>query len=86
MVASTGDIAIDLLYMAVINNMAYTEFGILGDKSKSSELFHRLACFALSVREHYSNTMIDSVEIQIDTFLQNAVFAKTAEMIAAPAA
>jgi hypothetical protein len=30
--------------------------------------------------------MIDSVETQIDTFLQNAVFAKTAEMIAAPAA
>jgi hypothetical protein len=85
-IGSTGDMAIDLLYMAVLNNLAYCEFGIFGDKSKSCDLFYRLACYAISVRERFSNGTIDAMETHIDTFLQNAVFARSAELIAAPAA
>mmetsp|Transcript_14129 Transcript_14129/g.22729 ORF Transcript_14129/g.22729 Transcript_14129/m.22729 type:complete len:241 (+) Transcript_14129:429-1151(+) len=80
-VAATGNFAIDFLYLAIVNNMAYAELDVFGDKTKSAALFQRLALFSLSCREKCLGE-----ETLLEWFLQNAVFAQVGKLITAPAA
>ena len=74
--SSTGNLAIDSLFLIILNNMAHGELDIFGDHEKSSLLFQKLASFALSTRETAMEDL-DSIETtaQIDAVLQNAAIA-----------
>lgn len=86
--ASSGNPAIDYLYLLLLNNLAQAEVGVFGDHEKSSLLFHQLALFAVSARDNALGEGYAREEMaQIDTFLQNAaVFALTSKSVTAPAA
>ncbi|KAL3924781.1 MAG: hypothetical protein SGILL_000827 [Bacillariaceae sp.] len=84
--SATGATAIDFLYMALLNNMAYAELDIFGNHSRSSMLFHRLACVAVSVRETLLDQGSRLEHDQIERYLQNAIFARMSKLITAPAA
>jgi hypothetical protein len=85
---ATGNPVVDFLYLAVANNMAHANLDVFGDQETSSALFHKLVFFALSVREEAfgQGTLAQSVNMQLDIFLQNAVCARVSSQVTAPAA
>lgn len=85
---ATGYVAVDFLYMVATNNTAYANLDVFGDQASSAALFRRLACFALSFREKAMSdgTLRESMDMQLEHFLQNAFFARVSSLVTAPAA
>jgi tetratricopeptide (TPR) repeat protein len=74
---STGDLLVDLLCMAILNNLAHISFNV-SDYLRSTEYSNELIRFALSVASSPSSRMIDTqVSIALDqqkrNFLLNAM-------------